>query len=128
MFISNVYLYVLNNPVNWIDPWGLYSFRQGLKDTGTYAWVFAAYAAFIPAWQPAAVVFAGIGFGTTVLELAIYSEDPFWEGIREVIKMLIPIKNPFLDKAKDEAIDRIYDSIENMKDDRSQKQDSEPCP
>jgi len=110
---TDLFGYCLNDPVNLIDPYGLYSLKQGLEDTATYSWVGFAASTLTPGGQPAALAFATVGFVATALEIGLYSEDPFWEGIRESIKMLIPIKNPLLDKAKDELIDKTYDAIKN---------------
>ena len=69
--------------------------------------------ALTPGGQTAAVVFAGIGIASTAVSIAFYSNDPFWQGMREIVKMAIPIKNPLADKAKDEAIDKIYNIMQN---------------
>jgi len=115
---SDLYGYCLNNLINTVDPLGLYTFHQGLQDTAKYAWIFGAGSAFAPGGQTATITFATIGFVATALEVGLYSEDPFWAGIRESVKMLIPIKNPFVDKAKDEAIDKLYDFFKHKKNDR----------
>jgi len=115
----NLYAYAGLNPINLLDPLGLYTFRQGLQDTAKYAWVFGAGSAFAPGGQPAAITFAGIVVAATALEVGLYSENPFWEGIRESVKMLIPIKNPFVDKAKDQAIDKAYDIFKQKRSDKS---------
>jgi len=112
---SDLYGYVLNNPINTIDPLGLYTFRQGLQDTATYAWVAGAGSAFAPGGQTAEIAFATIGFVATTLEVGLYSEDPLWAGIRESVKMLLQIKNPFIDRAIDEALDQIYDFFKHGK-------------
>jgi hypothetical protein len=38
--------------------------------------------------------------------------------------MLIPVKDPFLDKAKDEVIDELYDRIKDM----DELQSNQACP
>jgi hypothetical protein len=113
---------VFNNPVNFVDPFGLckvkdgrksnfkwFSFRQFLRDTSKYAGIFAfgTLVAGPEAWI-GTVVFGGIAVAATGLEIALYSEHPLWEGGREILKMLIPVNDPFMDKAKDEIIDQIY--------------------
>ena len=54
------------------------------------------------------MVFGGIVLTATGLKIAMYSERPLWEGGKEISKMLIPVKDPFMDKAKDEIIGQIY--------------------
>ena len=117
----NFYAFVGNNPINFIDPLGLYSFREGLQDTRKYIFIFAIGSAYFPGGQTGVIVFGTIGFVATVLEIGIYSNDPFWEGIREIIKESIdiisitenPSIDPWIDKTIDDfIIDRVYDRLE----------------
>ena len=67
----NLYAYCLNDPVGWMDPWGLYSFQQGLQDTTTYSGIAATASFLIPGGQTAFIVFAGIGVGVKSLEIVL---------------------------------------------------------
>jgi RHS repeat-associated protein len=122
----DLYGYCLNDPINLVDPIGLYSFREGLRDTQKYAFVFATGSVFLPGGQTGTIVFGTIGFVATALEIGLYSDDPFWEGMRESVKMLISIKNPFIDKATDEVINELYDRFKDMDYVQSNKACPEP--
>ena len=91
----NLFAYVRNNPINYTDPLGLYSFQNFLQDTSTYSGVAAIATALTPGGQTATLVFLGLAAGATSLEIALYSEDPIIDTIKEAIKMILPVKEPF---------------------------------
>jgi len=113
----NFYAYVGNNPVNWVDPLGLYSFQQFLQETTTYSGIVAAATALPPGGQGAALVFAGIAVGAKGLEISLYSQNPYIDTLRESVKMLLPVKKPydiFTDQAIDTAVDKAKDYLNDQ--------------
>jgi RHS repeat-associated protein len=109
----NLYGFVGNNPVNFYDPLGLYSFRQFLQETATYSGVAAIASALTPGGQMAFFVFSGISAGATGLEIVLYSEHPYIDTLRESIKMMLPVKKPY-DMFTGQAIDITADKLKEV--------------
>jgi len=123
----DLYGYCLNDPVNLLDPLGLYSFQQFLGDTAGYAAVAGVASVFTPGGQTAATVFFGISAGATALEIGLYSQNPYVETLREAIKMLIPIKEPF-NMFSDEAINQLFERLRELTEDEQQSENNRsPC-
>ena len=88
----NLMVYVGNNPILLMDPFGLREsssgFQQSLQLTAKGAWVAATAAVFIPADTVVGeIVFGAIGLGATGLEKILYSENPTQDIALEGIKM-----------------------------------------
>ena len=108
---TNLYQYAENNPLRYIDPLGLYSFQQFLQDTNSYASVAAA-ATFLGGFEPAAVVFAGLGLGAKGLEMLVYPNHPYVDAAGESLKMTVPPPySIFTDKAIDIGADKLKERM-----------------
>ncbi len=117
-----------NNPVNWVDPLGLYSFQQFLQETSTFSTVAAAATVFVPGAQGATLVFAGISVVATSLDIALYSKDPLIDSLKESVKMILPVKKPydmFTDKAVDLAAEKLKEKIDRER--QTQEPDLAKC-
>ena len=113
---TNLMAYVLNNPVNFIDPLGLFSFHQFLINSTTDFGIAGTASALVPGTEPAAPVFFGLAAVSAGLDIAIYSDSPYLDTLKESIKMALPVKEPynlFTDKAVDEATEKIKESAGN---------------
>jgi len=97
---TDLYGYCLNNPINLIDPWGLYTFQRFLHETAAYSGIAATASFLTPGGQTAAFVFAGIATAAVGLEIGFYSENPFIDTIKESLKMMLMIGaiEPFSDR------------------------------
>jgi len=92
---ANQYNYVLGDPVNWADLWGLDPFQDLLRDTAAYSGVFATASFLTPGGQVATIVFVGIATGAIGLDTALYSQNPYIDTLREALKMGLPVKKPY---------------------------------
>ena len=118
---TDLYGYCQNNPVNWVDPWGLYSFRQFLRETAAYSGIAATASFLTPGGQTAAIVFAGIATAAVGLDIGLYSGDPYIDTLKETIKMILPVKKPY-DMFTDKAVDIISNKTKEIMDKRQK-----PC-
>jgi uncharacterized protein RhaS with RHS repeats len=114
---TDLYGYCLNNPICLVDPLGLYSFRQFLQETAAYSGIAATVAFLSPGGQVGAIVLAGIGTGAVGLEIALYSQNPYIDTLRESIKMLLPVKKPY-DMFTDYLTDLLGEEVKEMVDDK----------
>jgi len=114
---TDLYGYCLNDPVNLVDFWGLYTFQQFLQETATYSGIFATASFLTPGGQTAFIVFAGIGIGAKSLEIFLYSQDPYIDALRESIKMILPVKKPY-DMFTDDLLDLMAEELEEIKDEK----------
>jgi RHS repeat-associated protein len=106
---TDLYGYCLSDPINLVDPWGLYTFRRFLHETAAYSGIAATAFFLTPGGQTAALVFAGIATAAAGLEIGLYSENPFIDTLKESLKIFLPVKKPydmFTDKAVDIASDK----------------------
>ena len=92
---TDLYGYCLNDPVNLVDPLGLYSFQQFLRDTAAYSGVAATACFLSPGGQTATLVFAGIATGAIGLEIALYSQSLYIDTLKASIKIIIPVNKPY---------------------------------
>ncbi len=118
---TDLYGYVLNDPINLVDPWGLYSFRQFLRETAAYSGIAATASFLTPGGQTAAIVFAGIATAAVGLDISLYSRDPYIDTLKETIKMILPVKKPY-DMFTDKAVDIISNKTKEIMDKRQK-----PC-
>jgi len=146
----NFYAYVGNDPVNFVDPWGLanspgeyggqytggtdikgvidsYGGQQTLQNTANSSWVAVAGAGFVPGGQPAIAVFAGIGAVAIAAERIYYPDDPVSPTLDALKAITAGIPGgPFMGKFKDTMIDLTY---EQYKRDLARDKDSKAnCP
>ena len=105
---TDLYGYVLNDPVNLIDPQGLFvPSEQFFSSTETAAMVFGT-ASFFTGNVPVAGVFMVIGGTATALKSYFYSDSPCNDAIKEGVKALVPVPKGF-DPIKDEIVDITLD-------------------
>ena len=104
------YVYCADNPLIWMDIFGLYSFRQGLGDTAKYSGGAATISFLTPGGQVAAIVFTGIGIAAIGIEIAFYPDNIYIDTAKAIIKQLLPIKKPY-DMFTDQLVDSIADAI-----------------
>lgn len=95
---------VQNNPVNYIDPLGLFDTHQFLNNTAYDASVFSGLSFLIPGGQTASVVFAGIGLGATALDYMLYPSDPVVTSLTTVSKAAMRA-DPHISMLTDPLID-----------------------
>jgi len=109
---SNLYGYVLGDPVNLLDPMGYYSLHQGLVDTATYAGIAAGIASFAgPAGVPALIALGSVSALALAVDVAMYSEHPYIDSAFFGVKKLMP-KNHFItDKIAEKYLDFTRDAI-----------------
>ncbi len=135
---TNLYGYVLNDPVNFIDPLGLQG-RAGhmswmsnamsvnyrspgparkiprppkaaLDSLSNYSPVFMAYSA-ASGNAPAALVFAGIAGGAEAAKVCLYSDDKTKDTVKAGVKMVNPSPYPLnieTDKWIENAVDNAF--------------------
>ena len=132
----NPFVYVENDPVNWVDLLGLdmmdsyWNFngkpniphssninltppsQQTLKSFSHYSAPFVA-GSFITGNIPAIFVFTGIGVGAEVLDTALYSDFKTIDYTKTGVKLLDPIPPPF-DFFSKELIDQGFNNYEQM--------------
>ncbi len=118
----NSYLYVVNNPIIFSDPFGLYSLQEFLRDTATYSGIAATGTFFIPGGQIPSIVFGGIAATATGLEISIYSRQQPIDTTKELIKMILPVKKPF-----DMLSDHLTDLLEEKLSNEIEKNNKEKC-
>ena len=108
----NVYLYVANNPVNWVDPEGMCIEAMGgqefLSNLSDLSYLAATGCFLSGLGTPGTIVFGGIGAGAKALEISLYSEDPVKDTTKETIKMGVGSKvgdpaSMFTDEIIDQA-------------------------
>ena len=116
---TDLYGYCLNDPVNLVDPWGLFSFQYFLQQTAAYSGIAATVSFLTPGGQTAFIVLSGIGVGAKSLEVMIYSQNPFIDTIKESIKIILPVKKPY-GMFIDNLIDLLEEGLQKIK-------DPEPC-
>ena len=105
------YGYVMNDPVNTVDPMGLWSTRLFLHNTAAYAGIAATVSFLSPGGQIPAIVFSAISTGAVSIELALYSNNPIIDSLYESLKMLLPVNKPY-DLFTDQLLNLIRDEAE----------------
>jgi RHS repeat-associated protein len=111
---TDLYGYCLSDPINLVDPLGLYTFRRFLHETAAYSGIAATASFLTPGGQTAALVFASIATAAVGLEIGFYSENPFIDTLKESLKMILPVKKPydmFIDKAVDIASEKAKENV-----------------
>jgi len=104
---SNLYGYVLGDPVNGIDPNGLITgdqFSQMLQNTSAYAAVGAFVAANTPGGQMAALALGAISAGTWALNTMFFSDNPIRDSFLYGVKK-IKLGNYLLDESRNLLIE-----------------------
>jgi RHS repeat-associated protein len=112
---TDLYGYCLSDPINLVDPWGLYTFQRFLHETAAYSGIAATASFLTPGGQTAAIVFAGVATAAVGLEIGFYSENPFIDTLKETLKMILPVKKPF-DLFTDKAVDLASDKAQEIMD------------
>ncbi len=133
---NNFYRYVQNNPVSFVDPFGLIGtdrsnvpnygtstfgdsyrdflrndFRGYLNSTSYFAGLFATTSFLVPGGQPASLLFTGIGLTAKAIELGLYSDNIIIDSITESAKLAIPLKKPY-DMLANPGIDYVSDIVD----------------
>jgi len=108
------YTYVLNNPVNLVDPYGLLSeqTRQNielfLSNLGTGATVIAVATA-ITQFYPGPIIFGGIAVAAEGIRIGFFTSTPFQTTAREVLKAAIgEVAGDAGSLVTDEIIDQLF--------------------
>jgi len=112
---TNLYGYVLADPINGIDPLGLWTFQQFLQDTATYSGVAGTAAFLIPGGQLASTVFFGVSAASVGLNISLYSNTPYWDTFSQSLTMWLPVQKPY-DIFSDQTIDTINNQIRDVMD------------
>jgi RHS repeat-associated protein len=92
---TDLYGYCLNDPINAVDPIGLWSSQQFLNDTAAYAGIAATVSFLSPGGQVPAIILVGISTGAIGIEIALYSSNPIVDSLWASLKMIVPINKPY---------------------------------
>ena len=135
---TNLYGYVLNDPVDFVDPLGLIApgnpnapsygpstfgascqvffeddFRDYLNSTSGFANLFATISFLVPGGQTASLVFVGIGITAKSIEISLYSDRALTDSITEAVKVANPLKKPY-DMLSNPGIDYVSDMVDDL--------------